>query len=818
MRSFWRDLFLGARLVLKKPGLVLIAVITLGLGIGANTAIFSALNAVLLRPLPYPDEDRLVVLQETRTDQPTDSRGVSYLNFVDWRDRSRSFESMAIVSTDEATLTGEGEPARVQGAIVSANLFQTLGVRPALGRSFTAEDESPGGVDGFSAVMLSDHSWRNRFGSDARIVGRKITLDEQAYTVIGVTAPGLLPLQKESIEYWTTTAANGDASKPGTANASRSYPAYFGAIARLRPGVSINQAKADLDAVIYGMQEQYPASNAKTGARLTPLRDLMIGNAGSYLWLLLGIVGAVLLIACVNVTNLLLARAAARRREIAIRAALGANTRRIIQEQLGEGLLLSSLGGALGLVLSMWLIDLMLLMAPPDIPRISGIAPDWRVLAFTLAGSLLTGVFCSVIPAIISTRINLVEAVKGGGRIGSVSPIGQKFRSALVVIQMAAALTLLVGAGLLVNSLIRLQRVQPGFETKNILTMQFVLSSDRYFDRRMKPERINLFLDELTARLKRMPGVREASYAQSAPLTSIENNTRFDIAERPSPKGEQATAQLRFIGLGYFRTLGVRTLKGRDFNERDNPQSPPVVIINEAFAKEHFNGEESIGKKLLLGWGGDEPKEIVGVIGNVRHRSLADAERPEMYVPQAQFANAGITLLVQTDVKPESLAAPIKQEIHRLDPELPITEIKTLEQYRNDSLALPRFNTLLLGLFAGLATILTVIGLYSVISYSASQRTSEIGIRLALGAQSREILALVIAAGMRFAILGVGLGLAVSWLLTRLMKSLLYGVDAADPLTFFIVSMILLGVALLACWRPARRASKVDPIIALRHD
>lgn len=822
MNRLWQDLRFGARMLIQHPGFTLVAILTLALGIGANTAIFSLVNAVLLKPLPYPKENQLLVVQQTRLDKAEDDGGVSYLNFTDWQAQSRSFESMAIAATDEATLTGEGEPARLRGAVVSAGFFQTLGIAPKLGRAFIREEDLPGAGSGLNSLILTDSGWRNHFGGDPKIIGRKITLNEQPFLIVGVTPPGILPLRKEPIDYWATVAVNGDAAKAGTANASRGYRAYWGVLGRLKAGVTLEQARAEMEAINRRLQENYRASNANAGIRLTPLRDLVVGNVRAALWLLLGIVGAVLLIACANVANLLMARATVRQREIAIRAALGANARRIVQQLLSEGLLLSLAGGAAGLLLSMWLLEGLLFLLPVGIPRITGLEPDWRVLCFTFGAAILTGLLCSLAPAITAAKINLTEAIKDGGRSASKAMAGVWLRKALVVGQIGAALVLLVGAGLLIKSLIRLQQVNPGFETRDILTMQMVLSGDRYQNREMNPDRLNAFLAELTGRIKRLPGVREVSFAQCVPLTEVDNNTTVDLVERPAAKGEQPSAQLRFIGLNYFQVLRIPTLSGRDFSDRDTPHSPPVVIINEAFARGFFQGEDPIGKKLKLGWGGDDPKIIVGVVGNVRHRGLSDSERPEMYVPQAQFANAGITLLVRTGLPAESspanLIAPIKREIYALDPQLPVTEVKMLDQYRDDSVAVPRFNAMLLSLFSGLALLLTAVGLYGVLSYSVTQRTNEIGIRLALGARGWDILRLVVGQGMRLAIFGVAIGLMAAVALTRLMKGLLFNVSATDPGTYLGLALLLLSVAFVACYVPARRASRVDPMVALRSE
>lgn len=816
MRTLLNDLRFGARMLLKKPGFTLIAILTLALGIGANTAVFSVVNALLLRPLPYPNEQQLVVMNQTRPDKFNDEGGVSYLNFVDWQTLGKSFESMGIVQTDEATLTGEGEPVRVQGAIVSSGFFNALGVAPQLGRAFDTSEDLMGASGGFQSVMITDSAWRNRFGADQKIIGRKLTLGEKTFTVVGVTPAGIFPLDKEPIDFFTTVASNGDPAIKGSANASRGYRAYAGVLARLKPGVTIDQARSEMELITSGLKEKYKEANSKTGISVMPLRELVVGNVKSKLWLLLGIVGAVLLIACVNVANLLLARATARYREMAIRSALGASTRHILQQLFSESLLLSLAGGALGLLLSLWLIDVLVRLLPAGIPRITGLSPDWRVLVFTFGATILTGLLCGIAPAITAAKTDLTEAMKEGGRSSTASASGILLRNSLVIGQVAIALVLLVGAGLLIKSLIRLHQVNPGFETGNILTMQMSLSGDRYFDDLSKPERINTFLSELTGRVGALPGVSEVSFAQSVPLTSVDNGTNFEIVERPTPKGEQLNAQLRFIANNYFQTLSIPTLGGRNFNELDQPQAPAVAIVNEAFAREYFKGENPIGKRLKLGWGGDAPKEIVGIVGNVRHRSLSDTVRPEMYVPQSQFANAGITLLVRSTVKANSLIAAVKQQIYALDSQLPVTEVKTLEEYRSDSVALPRFSAFLLAMFSGLALLLTAIGLYGVMSYSVTQRTHEIGLRIALGAQASDVLKQVIGQGMKLAIAGVAVGLVGAFALTGLIRSFLFGVTATDPLTFALISLLLLSVAALACWIPARRATKVDPIIALR--
>ncbi len=815
MNHLWQDLRYGVRMLAKRPGFSLIAVVTLALGIGANAAIFTVINAAMFKPLPFADEARLVVLREYRTDDAQASKGVSYLNFKDWQAQSRSFETMALANLDTATFKAEGEPLRVEGAVVSPEFFNTLGITPLLGRAFEPRDEQRGGSEGLNAAMLSYSGWQKHFGGDKKIIGRQIVIDEQPFQVIGVTPAGIFPLAKEPVDFWVTTAVNGNPSNAESANGSRNYRSYPGVVARLKPGVTAQQAQTELATIQGSLAEQYPKAMAKRAVSVEPLRDLFVRDASKALWLLLGIVGVVLLIACVNVANLMLARATSRQREIAIRTALGASRADVIQQFLIESLLLSLAGGALGLLLSLWLVEGLTVLLPADVPQLSGLTPDWRVQMFTFAVAVLTGVLCGLFPAFTATRGNVAEAIKDGGRTATGQALRGRLRSALVIGEVALALTLLVAAGLLLNSLVRLNQVQPGFEIRNTLTMQMSLSGARYRGEMEQPDKINSFLAELTDRVRALPGVTDVAHAQCVPLTGQENNTAFQIVG-DSATGEKPAAQLRFISPDYFSALRIPVVSGRAFTERDKPQTPPVVLVNEAFVREHFHGTNPLGKKLQLGWGGDAPKEIVGVVGNVRHRSMSDSARAEMYVPQAQFSNSGITLIVRSSVNPESLVNVVKQQVHALDPEIPLTAIKTLDAYRQEALALPRFNTFLIGVFAFLALVLTLVGLYGVMSYSVTQRTQEIGIRMALGAQMKDVLQMIIGQGMKLVAVGVLLGWAGAFAVTRLLRSWLYEVSPGDPLTFAGVALLLAVVALLACWVPARRATKVDPMIALR--
>ena len=815
MISVFQDLRYALRMLLKRPGFTAVAVLTLALGIGANTAIFSVVNAVVFRPLPYPGEDRIVVMQGTKPDHPTDkatNNTVSYLNFQDFQQQSQSFSGMAIVQTEEATLTGVGEPARVRMLLASEAIFDVLGVSPDLGRRFTTQDDAVGAGEGFNTVILSHDFWQARFGGDRDVIGRTLVLDGATHQVVGVMPAGVFPLRKEPVDLWVTVAYGGDAKKSGTMNGSRGYPAYAAMLARLKPDVSLEQAQAEMSNLAIGLAEAYPKANANRGILVTPLRDRFNRQARPLLLLLLGIVAAVLSIACANVANLLLARATARQREIAIRTMLGAGRWRIAQQLLVESLTLGALGGLLGLLLSLWGVDFLVTLMPADVPRLTGLSPDWRVMLFTFAAATISGLFCGLAPALSLSRNSLVEATGGRGVSGGAMP--RLFRGALVTAQVAGAVVLLIGAGLLLKSFVKLTQVDPGFNVRNLLTAKVVLSSERY----SKPHQKLAFYDSLLERVKQLPGVAGATLAQSVPLTNSDNGTKVGIVGRPVPEGEQPEARLRFIGLDYFATVGIPPLSGRDFTAFDTDKTTPVAIINRAFADQYFQGADPIGQKLQLGWGGDEPKEIVGVFGNVRHRGLDDRERPEMYVPLAQFATSDMSLLVRTQTDAEALTADVIARVRELDPELPVVDVRTLDQYRADTVALPRFTTLLMMIFAGLSLTLTAIGLYGVISYSVTQRTNEFGIRMALGAQQKDILRMVVAQGIKLVLAGLALGLLGAFYLSQLLQNLLFEVSPTDAVTFASVPLMLALVALAASYFPARRATKVDPIEALRHE
>lgn len=820
MKQAVRDVVSSARNLLRRPGFVLGVAGTLAVGIGASTAVFTLINAALFRPLAIEDEGRVVFVRAFRADRPHDGGGVSYLDFTDWRAQSRSFSSMAIATTDETTFIANDQPARVRGAVVSAEVFQTLGVRPSIGRAFRAEEEHRETASGARPLMLTHSAWTRRFGADPGIIGRTVVVDERRFEVIGVTPRDLFPLETEPIEYFVTAGVNGDPSQQGSVNASRGYRAYDGAFARLAPGVTLEQAQAEMDAINRSIRLANPAGDQKIVARATPLREVLTGDATDRLWLLLGVVGLVLLIACVNVANLLLARAATRQREVAIRFALGASRFAITRQMLTESLLLALAGAAAGLLLSVWMVRGLVAILPEGLPRLAGLSPDGRVLLFTALVGLGTALACGLFPALSATRSGVAAAIKDGGRSLSGEALRGRVRNALVVSEVALAMILLVGAGLLTNSLMNLDRVQPGFETRGTLTAQLFPTGSRYSTGDFKPDRLNQFLAALTDRVRALPGVSDVSHAQSVPFTGIENNTRFSIVDAPQ-RGDQPQAQLRFVGADYFRLLEIPVKQGRAFTASDRPGAPDVAIINESFARSHFGGVNPLGRRLKLGWGGDEPKEIVGVVGDVRHRSLGDETRPEMYVPQAQFPNAGITLLVRTKPSvdsPDRLSGAVVAAVRSIDPEMPVTMVRSLDSWRDATLATPRLNAALLTGLSLAALLLTLVGLYGVMSYSVAQRAREMGLRMAIGARAGDVERLVLGEGMRLVALGIVIGVPAALTLTRLMTSLLYGVNASDPATYLVITALLSGVAALACLVPARRATRVDPMVALRCD
>jgi putative ABC transport system permease protein len=830
MESLLQDLRYGIRMLGKNPGFTLIAALTLALGIGANTAIFSVVDATVLRPLPYPESERLVMLWSTSKTPGGGRYGSSVPDYREWREQNQVFEGLGAFWYGDFNLTGDNQNAeRVQGAFVTANFFSVLGVAPALGRGFQSADEQFGQ---HQVVLLSYELWQRRYGGDPQLVGRVIKLGGVTHTVIGVMPRGMAFLDNAPRpELWTPLSfAAGD-------NMATRNNYYLRLIGRLRPGVSIEQAQSDVNAIAERMKAEF----GEVGGAVVSLREQIIGDVRRALLVLLGAVAFVLLVACVNVANLLLARAAAREREFAVRSALGAGRARIIRQLLIESIPLGLLGGGTGLLLAYWGLELMRSLLPASLPRHNTISIDGRVLGFTLLASVLTVMVFGLLPAFQTARDGVREALNEGGRGGTAGRRRSRLRDALVVMEMALALVLLVGAGLMLRSFARLQQVDTGFSATNVLTMRIPLPEAKYPIPRgpNAPPPAGLhFFRQLLERVKSLPGVESAGVTTMLPLGAGSGlGKRFSVEGHPLPSSldQVQRVQLAAVSPEYFNTLGITVRRGRGFTTYDRAEAQQVAVINETLARRSFPNEDPLGKTIWLG-----PPEsllpperirpgyrfvrrtIVGVIADVKSGALDTAAGSEVYLPLEQHGDDiwynAMMLAVRSPLPTDALTAAIREQVRALDRDQPITGIATMEERFSRRLSEPRFSTLLLGLFAGIAMLLAAIGIYGVMSYAVTQRLHEIGIRMALGAGRRDVLRLIIGQGMKRALLGVGIGLAGALGLTRLMQQLLFGVSATDPLTFAGVALLLMLAALLACWLPARRATKVDPLTALRHE
>jgi putative ABC transport system permease protein len=806
MDTLWQDLRFSFRMLWKSPGFALVAILALAIGIGANTAIFSVVNAVLLKPLPYKDPNRLVIMWEKAATQDT---SVSYLNFQDWRDQNQSFESITAFRRDSFNLTGTGEPERLAGRLASASFFSTLGAKLFKGTDFPAAEDRVGGQ---KVVILGYGFWQRRFGGDEAIVGKQLTLNNQSYTVIGITAPDFR--FGSDTDIYTLIGQSED-----QCFTSRGCHPGIYVIGRLKPGVALEQGRADMDAIMGRLGQQFPDTNTDRRIHIESLYDNTVQDVRPALFVLLGAVGFVLLIACANVANLLLARSAVRQKEIAIRTALGASRWRVVRQLLTESVVLGIAGGVLGLMLALWWTDALKTLVPGDIPRFKEVGIDTRVLAFTIIVSVLTGIIFGLIPALQASKPDLNEALKEGDRGSTGSR--HRVRSALVVAEIAIALVLLIGAGLMVKSIWRLQNVPTGFETRNLLTMQLSYSA-----KKDDTQRARNFLAELEEKVKAIPGVESAAFSNGLPFLGAPEDSLW-VKGRPRAKPQDEMMSVEYVvSPDYFRTLGLELKRGRLINEQDRVGSPLVAVIDESFAQKYFPNEDPIGKYLE---NGNDMKdvEIVGIVGHVKHYGL-DGEvpvDPQYYLALRQIPDdlvvpivKRIGLSVRTSGDPLTVVPAIRQQVLSIDSNQPVFNVRSMEQVIAETIAPRRFAMLLMAIFAVVALLLASVGIYGVMSYSVTQRTHEIGIRMALGASARDVLKMVVGQGMLLVLIGVACGLLGALLVTRVMTSLLFGVSATDPLTFVGISLLLALVAFLACYLPARRATRVDPMTALRYE
>jgi putative ABC transport system permease protein len=811
MKSILQDLRYGIRTLLKRPGFTIVAVVALALGIGANSAIFSVVNSVLLRPLPYKDPSRLVIAWETNPQLLSDylktHNEAAPGNFLDWQAQSQSFENLAAFRWQDFNLTGGDAPEQVIGNTVTTNMFATLGVQPILGRDFLAE-EGQAGRD--NVVILSHGLWQRRFGSNTNVVGQTISVNGRLHTIVGVMPEGF-EFPRAASELWTPLAPGDDFKTNRRAH-------FLYTRARLKPGVTIEQAQAEMNTIAARLEQQYPDSNNQRGVRLASLSEESVAQIKPALLILLAAVGFVLLIACANVANLMLARAAARQKEIAIRTALGAGRLRIIRQLLTESVLLSLIGGVCGLLLALWGIDLLLASMPRQfalgIPGWNKIGLDYRVLGFTLAVSLLTGILFGLFPAWQASKYDLNESLKEGSK-GSAGQGRKRFRNALIVSEVTLALVLLVGSGLMMRSLWRLMDVKPGFDPHNLTTLQLALPQAQY----AQDEQVASFYSELTRRIQNLPGVEGVATIDMMPMGGSGGTITFLVEGRPAPpQGQYPEANARTSSPGYFQTMRIPVLKGRDFSEHDTTKTPLVAVINETMARKYWPNEDPIGKRILDPQNRFPPAEIVGVVGDVKHFGLDDQAEEYIYTSSLQTPGNSMFLVARTTTDPLSMTATLRKEVQSLDKDLPVFDVKPMEQRIVESTGARRLVMFLLGVFALVALILASVGIYGVMAYAVTQRTHEIGIRMALGARRGDILRLVVRQGMLLVAFGVALGLLVSFAVTRFMSGLLFGVTPNDPATMAGVSLLLAVIAFIACLVPALRAMKVDPMVALRYE
>lgn len=821
MQKIWQDLRYGARMLLKNPGITFVVILALALGIGANTAIFSVIDAVLLRPLAYEESDRLVFLNETS--KVMDEISISYPNFTDWRNQNHVFEKIGVYNRSSYNLTGAGEAERIITGQMSADLFAALRVNPAVGRIYTNDEDKPGGSP---VVVLSYGLWQRRFGGLSSILNQPITLNGKSYTVIGVM-PQTFQFPSRA-EMWVPVGQlSGEPSWQQRGN----HPGLYG-VGRLRPGVSFAQAKAEMDNIGANLEKQYNDSNAGNGVGTRPMLEVFVGDIRWTLWVLFGAVAAVLLIACANIANLLLARAQSRQKEMAIRAAMGAGRWRIARQLLTESVLLALIGGTLGLLIARWGIALILYISPDAIPRAREISLDWRVLVFTIGISIATGILFGLVPALQAGVVDVHETLKETGRGTS----GRHWlRSSLVVVEVATTLVLLIAAGLMIRSFYRLQRVNPGFSYEHLTSFSVALPERKY----ASVEQREQFYVRLLNNLRGLPGVESSAAASGLPLGNNGWQTSFTIDGRPlPPRNETPLMEACLVTPDYFRAMNIPLKRGRYFDDHDDRSALAgkdlskltevekeiaalnAIVIDEEFAHRYWPNEEAVGQRIRLGTDAKAPVLTVqGVVGRVKMEGLSqDSKRVQGYFPFAQIPSGGMTVILKASGDPNQLIAAVRQQVKAIDPDQPIYSIRTMDEIRAESVASERLSLTLLSIFAGIALVLAIVGIYGVMSYSVTQRTHEIGIRMAIGAQPRDVFRMVIGQGMMLALIGVAIGLLLAFALTRLMTTMLFGVEPTDPATFAAIAVLLTVVALVACYVPGRRATKVDPVVSLRYE
>jgi putative ABC transport system permease protein len=800
MESLWQDMRYGIRMLLKKPGFTAVAVVALALGIGANTAIFSVVNAVLLRPLPFEEPDRLVMVWGTTPRIPKET--ASLPDFVDWRDQNQVFEGLTAIQFTNVNLTGGEDPERLIGARVTADFLQVLRVRPALGRGFLAEEDQPGGP---KVAVITHALWQRRFGGDPGVLNQTVELNNEAHAVVGVL-PAEFRMPSLSPSVLMPLARN-----PAEAGRRADFLTVLG---RLKPGVTIEAAETEMKTIMSRLEQQYPESNSGWTVYLVPLHEEIVGKLRPALLVLLGAVGCVLLIACANVANLMLARAASRQKEIAIRAALGAGRGRLLRQMLLEGLPLSLLGGALGLLLAVWGTDLLIGLSPPGIPRLQETSVDAGVLGFTAALALVTGTLFGLAPGFLISKTNPNEALKEGGRESSGGG-KHRLRGALVAAQMGLALVLLVGMGLMLRSFYRLQQVDPGFNPEGLLTARVALPPARYSD----DHQVIGFYRQLAERASTLPGVQAATLANVLPVDGGGPFLSFEEQGAPeAPPEETPDANIRAVGPDYFRTMGIPLLRGRLLAAQDTEQAPRAIVINETMARRYWPDADPIGRRIAFDGADGDPawREIVGIVADVKSEGLDSEEVPSVYAPHAQRPGLSMAVVLRTSGDPKALAPALRSEVQALDRNLPVYYVTTMDEIMASSVSAQRFGMFLLALFAGVALVLAAVGIYGVMSYSVAQRTHEIGVRMALGAGNAHVVWMVVREGMVLAGLGLVAGVLVAAVAGRFLTSMLFEVSPADPFAFAGAAALLAVAAFAACYVPARRATRVDPMVALR--